>query len=301
MPNAEAYKYDDLPEQLRFQIIYAWREVISESRAAFMSQRDVDSFYFNVHQQMLEEFGTPYLVGRFHTAEEEVCNFFLRTDSPKCLEVIKIIFACLASRSRGGAILNNMDLGVTARAFDAMEKINARFRAHAVGYEFRDGEVVPTEVIKLATRLKAGEPVTNLQKIAQVIGKEALICVHDPYIRIETLVNLQKLEGVGVIISKNLRLLTTNKIGNSSKMATVSFLNDLNSEMSSRWQLRAYTGTAKPHRRFLVLEDNSVIIVGLSLNDIDKDEVLDRVPAGSNDADHDCKLFEDCWAAAKTM
>jgi hypothetical protein len=146
--------------------------------------------------------------------------------------------------------------------------------------------------------LKAGEPAKNLRKIAQVIGKEALVCVHDPYIRVETLVNLQKLEGVGVIISKNLRLLTADKIGNPSKMAVASFLKDLNKEMSSRWQLRTYIGTAKLHRRFLILEDKSVVIIGLSLNDVDKDEVLDRIPAGSNDASHDCKVFEDCWTAS---
>lgn len=298
MPNAEAYKYDDLPEGLRFQIIYAWQGVVSESRAAFMFQRNIDAFYSTVEHELLEEFGMPCLTGHFHTAEEEVGNFFLRTDAKKCLKVIETIFACLCRCSNGGAMLNYTDLGVTARVFDAMEKINARFREHGVGYEFRDGIIIPTEVIKLATRLKAGEPATNLQKIAQVIGKEALVCMHDPYIRVETLVNLQKLKGAGVTISKNLRLLTANKIGNSAKTAIVSFLKDLNKEMSSQWQLHTYTGTAKLHRRFLILEDNSVVIVGLSLNDIDKDEVLDRVPASSNDASHDCKFFEDCWTAS---
>ncbi|MDD5141390.1 MAG: hypothetical protein PHY43_14160 [Verrucomicrobiales bacterium] len=298
MPNAEAYKYDDLPEGLRFQIIYAWRGVVSESRAAFMFQRDIDAFYSTVEQQLLEEFGMSCLIGHFHKAEEEVGNFFLQTDAKKCIKVIEIIFECLCQRSNGGVVLNYMDMGVMPRVYDAVGKINARFREHGVGYEFRDGKIIPTEVIKLATRLKAGEPATNLQKIAQVIGKEALLCVHDPYIRVETLVNLQKLEGVGVVISKNLRLLTANKIGNPAKVAVVSFLKDLNTEMSSRWQLRAYTGTAKLHRRFLILEDNSVVIVDLSLNDVDKDGVLDRVPAGSNDASHDCKFFEDSWTAS---
>ena len=301
MPNAETYKYDDLPEELRFQIIYAWQGVINESLAAFLSQRDRDGFYSTVEQQLLEEFGKSHLTGDFHTAEEEVGNFFLRADAKKCIKVIETIFACFGRFSNGGALLNYLDLGVMPRAIDAMGKINARFQEHGVGYEFRDGKIIPTEVIKLATRLKAGEPATNLRKIAQVIGKEALVCLHDPYIRVATLEHLQILEGLDVIISKKLRLLTTDKIGNPSKAATVSFLKHLNNEMSSRWQLRAYTGTAIPHRRFLVLEDNSVIIVGPSLNDIDKDEVLGRVPAGSNDASHDCKLFEDCWAAAKTI
>jgi hypothetical protein len=240
----------------------------------------------------------PYLLGEFHTAELEIGNLFLRTDAKKCLKVIETIFECFCRFSNGGVMLNYMDLGVMPHVHAAVEKINARFREHGVGYEFREGKIIPTEVIKLATRLKAGEPAKNLRKIAQVIGKEALVCVHDPYIRVETLVNLQKLEGVGVIISKNLRLLTADKIGNPSKMAVASFLKDLNKEMSSRWQLRTYIGTAKLHRRFLILEDKSVVIIGLSLNDVDKDEVLDRIPAGSNDASHDCKVFEDCWTAS---
>src|SRR6185295_2198170 len=38
-----------------------------------------------------------------------------------------------------------------------------------------------TETIKLAKRLKAGEPAMNLRKMAQVIGNGILTGVHDPY------------------------------------------------------------------------------------------------------------------------
>lgn len=153
-----------------------------------------------------------------------------------------------------------------------------------------------SEEIKVAKRLKAGEPATNLRKIAQVVGREILACVHDPYTDAKSLVTLQKLGGVGVNISKSLRLLTTPKAKNASA-SVASFLRDLNTEMKSQWELRAYSSTAKPHRRFFVLQDDSVVTFGLSLNDINKDEVLDRIPATNEHAGYDRKFFDNCWAS----
>ena len=87
MPNAETYKYDDLAEQLRLQIICAWQEVITNSPAAFMFGK-ADAFYATAERLLLEEFGMPYLTGFSRTSEEEVCNFFLETkDIKKCLTV----------------------------------------------------------------------------------------------------------------------------------------------------------------------------------------------------------------------
>jgi hypothetical protein len=154
-----------------------------------------------------------------------------------------------------------------------------------------------TETIKLAKRLKAGEPATNLQKIAQVIGKGILTSVHDPYTDEKALVTLQKLKGLEVKISKNLRLLTAPKSGNAAASVT-SYLRDLNAEMNVQWELRAYSGTIKPHRRFLILQDKSIITCGLSLNNVNKDEVLDQIPMNDELAKHDRDFFDKCWASA---
>lgn len=77
-----------------------------------------------------------------------------------------------------------------------------------------------------------------------------------------------------------------------------SFLRDLNTEMGSQWELRSYSGTPKPHRRFLILQDKIVVTCGLSLNNIDKDETLDRLPAGNALAEYDRKFFESNWVSA---
>src|SRR5204863_5674552 len=106
--------------------------------------------------------------------------------------------------------------------------------------------------------------------------------------------------GLGVNISKNLLLLTASKTRKAAASVT-SFLRDLNDEMGSKWELRAYSGTTKPHRRFLILEDKSVVTCGLSLNNINKDEALDRLPMGNDLADYDRSFFDECWRTAKRL
>lgn len=154
-----------------------------------------------------------------------------------------------------------------------------------------------TETIKLAKRLKAGEPATNLRKMAQIIGKGILVDVHDPYTDEKALETLQKLKGLDVEISKSLRLLTAPKAAKAAA-SVASFLHDLNTEIGSQWELRAYSGMTKPHRRFLVLQDKSIITCGLSLNNINKDEALNQIPTGDELAGHDRDFFDKCWASA---
>jgi hypothetical protein len=157
-----------------------------------------------------------------------------------------------------------------------------------------------TEDIKVPQRLKAGEPATNLRKLTQLIGPGILISVHDPYVDEKALETLQKLRGLGVDISTNLRLITAPKPAKAAAAVT-SFLADLNAEMGMHWELRAYSGATKAHRRFLVLEDRSVVTCGLSLNNINKDEALDSLPAGAELAEYDRNFFDTCWISAKPL
>jgi len=81
----------------------------------------------------------------------------------------------------------------------------------------------------------------------------------------------------------------------TEKVSLVKFLKDVNTERNSRWEIRTYQAPSKPHRRFLVLDDRSIVTCGMSLNHIDKDEVLDREHSGSEYARHDQDFFEDNW------
>jgi hypothetical protein len=102
-----------------------------------------------------------------------------------------------------------------------------------------------TETIKFAKRLKAGEPATNLRKMAQVIGSGILTSVHDPYTDEKALETLQKLKGLGVEISKNLRLLTAPKAGKAAT-SVASFLRDLNAEIGMRLNAAMWWAWCRP-------------------------------------------------------
>jgi hypothetical protein len=105
---------------------------------------------------------------------------------------------------------------------------------------------------------------------------------------------------MGTKLSSSLRILGTAKtLSNSTdKKSFLGLLNDINTERKASWQVRIYPATTKPHRRFMILNDGSTVTCGMSLNQIDKDEVLDHEPAGSENAKHDHQLFEDKWKTA---
>jgi hypothetical protein len=83
--------------------------------------------------------------------------------------------------------------------------------------------------------------------------------------------------------------------------AVSSFLADLNAEMGMHWELRAYPGATKPHRRFLVYKTEASSPCGLSLNNMNKDEALDNLSAGADLAEYDRNFFDNCWISAKPL
>jgi hypothetical protein len=149
----------------------------------------------------------------------------------------------------------------------------------------------------LKERLVAGEPARNLIKIQNIIGNLTVTGIHDPYTTAATLTTIHKLADVGTKFDVSLRLLGTLRALDkpTKKKSLISLLNDLNTERNTTWEIKTYIQATNPHRRFLVLNDGSVVTCGMSLNDINKDEVLDREPAGSENAIHDQGFFDDKW------
>ncbi len=154
-----------------------------------------------------------------------------------------------------------------------------------------------TDTMPLKKRLVAGEPATNLRKIQTIIGSSTVTGIHDPYTTAGSLGSLLKLADLGTKLSPALRILgTPNPLSKpTEKMTLIGLLKDINTERKAAWEVRTYMQASKPHRRFLVLDDGSVVTCGMSLNHIDKDEVLDREPSGSENAKHDHQFFDDKW------
>jgi hypothetical protein len=183
---------------------------------------------------------------------------------------------------------NRFEIRVTEAGEEQLEKWNETDRLwNARG----------TETMPLKKRLVAGEPARNLRKIKKLIGSSTVTGIHDPYTTAGSLETILKLAEMETKFSPSLRILGTPKPYSKTtvKIAMIGFLNDINTERNTSWEVRTYMEASSPHRRFLVLDDGSVVTCGMSLNSTNKDEVLDREPAGSGNATHDHQFFDEKW------
>jgi len=158
-----------------------------------------------------------------------------------------------------------------------------------------------TNEMPTAKRLVAGEPARNLRKISAIIGSSTVTAIHDPYSRTDSLKNILSLSDGGTLFSPSLRILSAPGIKPTASISLVNFLNQINAERSSNWEIRVYSTSSKPHRPFLVCDDGSVVTRGMSLNKVDTDEILDRLPAGSEPAKHDGQFFEENWKTGTSL
>ena len=92
---------------------------------------------------------------------------------------------------------------------------------------------------------------------------------------------------LGLKFSNQIRCLTTVK---TSGKIDKSFWADFNKELSLTLEIKICQ-SSKEHRRFLILNDNQIIIIGCSLNDINKNEIL-MEEASQEDLD----FFKEEWA-----
>ncbi len=131
---SQPYNYDELPEQLKIQVIYAWRDVVLYFPAVSFNGAEV--FYRGVRPLICEELGIVRLTDRPQNAEEDVCNYFLhQEDVAVCLDVIEVVFAYCMRIVQADT---HVHFDGMRQIHEAAAKVNSRFQEHGIGYEFRD-------------------------------------------------------------------------------------------------------------------------------------------------------------------
>jgi hypothetical protein len=134
----DAYKYDELPDALKNQIIHICNELIAKLPKVFF--RGGEAFFAGARQALFHELGLLRLTNRPRTAEEDVWNFFLQQQSVEtCLDIIEIVFACVVAVVQGDP---HVHAGFGHELRQAADEINARFKEHSIGYEFREGRFI---------------------------------------------------------------------------------------------------------------------------------------------------------------
>ncbi|MFW0004452.1 MAG: STM4504/CBY_0614 family protein [Coxiella endosymbiont of Dermacentor nuttalli] len=131
----DVYQYDEIPNQLRVQIIHIVRDVLGPDNSS-----QATSVYTFVHKTLCKEYGKFSLVDHYDTDNEAVFNFFLKEQNYEyCLDIIEIFFKVIDNYVRENiynfhSSKQNPD--------DAIKELNIRFKEAGVGYQFEQGELI---------------------------------------------------------------------------------------------------------------------------------------------------------------
>jgi hypothetical protein len=157
---ADVYQYDDVPHQLRVQLVHVFRDAFGKADK-YGSQ--TAGIYKSLHNGLAREYG------QFHLSEEAkwaypdfelaLFNFFLKTDdTEKALDIIEICCQMIDTYCRKYEFTRASNPKISPN--EAIEETNERLRYAGIGYKYEDGELfridselIHSEVVKPVLKL----------------------------------------------------------------------------------------------------------------------------------------------------
>jgi hypothetical protein len=143
-----------------------------------------------------------------------------------------------------------------------------------------------------STRLYADKPASNKSSLVKMVSTAQLKAVFDPYFDDRALDTLRVFCNLGAKFSPVVRCLLTSK--GKNKLSNT-FIADVSSELKVQFDIRVCQ-SSKEHRRFLLLTSAESLILGCSLNSLNKNEA-----AHIESSKEDIEFFEAEWNAATSI
>ncbi len=147
-----------------------------------------------------------------------------------------------------------------------------------------------------SARVSEDTPATNLVTISGLIGSSAVEAIFDPYLENRSLANLINILSFGSgTVANGVRVLSTNKTtrGNVPRLTRPGF-DAWTAQLGISGEIRVMESSE--HRRFLLLSGSQSLLLGHSLNAIDKNEAV-RVEPDTQDR----VFFDQVWATANVL
>ena len=130
------YRYDELPETFREQVVQILRDAIGIS---YVPAHPNDPWRF-IYDTLIREMGVPSLVKGMSPqryGHSEICFRFLReyVDIDQVMSLIELSFQLIATKrgNRDGSIV----------------ELNHRLLEHSIGYQYQGGQIIPLDSLHL--------------------------------------------------------------------------------------------------------------------------------------------------------
>ena len=145
----DVYQYKTIPNELRVQIVYIWKDVWGEVNSRNNRKLGYPLHaYESIHKVLGREYGIFWL-DKGNDYDEVVLNFLLRTDEAgKVIDVIEVSFRYIDQVVRNklnvfrnaGSLYSFKNLRLSPD--EAINELNHRFREHGVGYQYESGQII---------------------------------------------------------------------------------------------------------------------------------------------------------------
>lgn len=141
----DVYKYDEIPEALRNQIIYIWQTAIGTSRKGGYdySNQPPDNIWIAIQSILCRELGLSSLGRKGDKPFMQCCTFLLEeSDIDKILSLIEVSFRMIERICPGLSSYEKQGAEISQEPDDAINELNTRFKEHGIGYQYANGMIV---------------------------------------------------------------------------------------------------------------------------------------------------------------
>lgn len=177
----DVYTYDTLPEGLRVQLVQVIMEALGD-RDAYLYNKGIREAYKAIVTVLRKEFGTFVLPHRSKTYDEnyqaELVEFIMaEADVEKVLSALELAARIIENVASQWDYRHDHDAKTIAA--EAITEINARIKAHGVGFEY-DGEIIRIDAELV--HVEAVKPALALLRDKRYAGAEQeFLSAYDHY------------------------------------------------------------------------------------------------------------------------
>ena len=138
----EVYRYDEIPYEVRIQVIGLWKNAIG-SYNINATRYETNARWNFIHDTIAHEKGLPELSRDVHTPQAKCENYLIKAKSIEdSLDIIELTFYVIEQQIGELEIYALKGLGISQKPQAAVAELNYRLREAALGYQFENGKII---------------------------------------------------------------------------------------------------------------------------------------------------------------
>ncbi len=143
----DVYKYNDIPQTFRVQVIHIWRSALGpfvdlSGSYTYQDEPVSNELWRLVFKSLTRELGV-FELDRRDIAPDRQCDaYILHADVDDVLNIIELVFRVIDRAARDVDPNQRQRASIDEDPDDAIQELNHRFQEHGIGYRYEGGKII---------------------------------------------------------------------------------------------------------------------------------------------------------------